>query len=261
MALNKEIWVNDIQQQLLPDNSFLTKGTDYSAFADAKTIHIPIEANSVNVEMDRAELPGIVNVSNDTEQSILMHHFTADPQRLFNPSDVELSYDKRTVYVRKIANGINQKIATHAIDAMNTAAESITGDTMRAKLLAVAKAMDLQDYPEQGRNVLLDAERYSQLLNELSEAQSIALNSLADAAKGIVGQFLGLNIFKRSTIKPTVGLLAWHDSAYKFALSPVEAYSNENDPTYYGTILSASVRFGCHIAKAWKYAFSTVEQG
>ena len=120
MALNKEIWANDIQTLLLPDNSFITKGTDYSVFADNNKIHIPVEAGEVNTEKDRSVLPGTVAQSNDTEKVITMHHYTTDPVSVFNPEDVELSYDKRQVITKKIADSLNKKMAESALEALMT---------------------------------------------------------------------------------------------------------------------------------------------
>lgn len=257
MALNKEIWASDIQEMLLPDNSFLTKGTDYSAFADAHTIHIPVEAGLVNVEVDRDTLPGTVGTTTEQCKEIDMHHFTTDPVRLFRPEDVELSYDKRRLVTEKIAKSINNKIADYALNLLRDcdgASEidlSHDSPSVKKALLMIANLFDSNNYPEQDRYVLMDAGAYAGLLQELSEVQNSAFLACADMKAGVVGQIYGLNILKRSVIKrngldddnPTL-MLAWHKSQYRFALGPVEVYSQENAPEYYGTILSASARFG-----------------
>ena len=251
MALNKEIWVNDIKEQLLPNNTFVTKGTDYSAFADAHTIHIPVEDGLVRVEVDRDDLPGTVSTSTEQRKEINMHHFTTDPVRLFRPEDVELSYDKRRLVTEKIAKSLNNKIATKAIELLSQNSTDINlPDTPSARkaLLALTKMFDRDNYPEQDRYVLMSADAYSALLNELSEVQTSAFLACADMKAGVVGQIYGLNILKRSDIGRayTAQMLAWHKSQYSFALGPVEVYSQENAPEYYGTILSASTRFGGH---------------
>ena len=246
MALNKEIWVSDIQRLLVPDNSFMTKGTDYSAFADNKQVHIPVEYGGVNTEIDRTVLPGSVTVSNDTEKVITMHHFTTDPVRLFNPEDVELSYDKRSVIVNKISEGLNKKIAEYALSQLRTIGAK-TGTNITTILRGVAQEFDQGDYPEQDRNVLLSAESYAKLLKELTDTQTNAFLSVANAATGVIGQIFGLNVFKRSSLGGSADAIAWHKRDYMFALAKPEVYSNENDPTFYGTILSASARFGCFV--------------
>ena len=254
MALNKEIWANDIQTLLLPDNSFITKGTDYSVFADNNKIHIPVEAGEVNTEKDRSVLPGTVAQSDDTEKVITMHHYTTDPVSVFNPEDVELSYDKRQVITKKIADSLNKKMAESALEALLTiGAQNGTASTSIVTVLRnVAKTFDQGDYPEEDRFVLLNAESYSKLLKELTDAQANAFLAVADAKSGVIGQIFGLNILTRSSFgsNSTAVAVAWHKRDYMFALAPVQTYTSEGDPTFYGTVLSASARFGCYVPEA-----------
>ena len=248
MALNKEIWVNDIKEMLLPDNSFVTKGENYSAFADNNTIHIPVETGNVNVEIDRSVLPGAISTTVETENYITMHHFTTDPQRVFRPGDIELSYDKRRLISKKIVDGLNNKIADYALGVL----AQIGGDSIAAsakvldKLAATALAFDQANYPDQERYVLLSAASYAKLLKELTDNQTNAFLSVANASTGVVGSVFGLNILKRSTLGTGVDVIKWHKSDYMFALGNIDIYTQENAPEYYGTILSASARFGAY---------------
>ncbi|MBR4326283.1 MAG: hypothetical protein IKP73_12230 [Bacteroidales bacterium] len=247
MALNKEIWASDIQQMLLPDNSFVTKGTDYSVFADNSEIHIPVEYGSVNTEIDRNVLPGTVTQQSDTERVIVMHHYTTDPVSVFNPEDVELSYDKRQVITRKIADSLNAKIAQTALATLAQFG-SKTGSKVLTVLRDIAKDFDKGDYPEQDRYVLLSADSYSALLKELTDAQTNSFLAVANAQNGIIGQIFGLNILKRSTLGDASAVaIAWHKRDYMYALAPVQTFASEGDPTFYGAVLSASARFGCYV--------------
>ena len=248
MALNKEIWVNDIKEQLLPDNTFVTKGTDYSAFADNHQIHIPVETGLINVEKDRSVLPGTVTTSNDTEAVITMHHFTTDPVRVYNPEDVELSYDKRRVITEKIAKSLNQKIAEEAISSLAFPTVGIypEDNNMLNVLKSQALYFDNCDYPESGRYVLLAATFYNMLLSNLTDVQTNAFLACADATTGVIGKIFGLNIMKRSSLGENVAFALWHESDYNFALSDVEIFTQENAPEYYGTVISASARFGVY---------------
>ena len=40
MALNKEVWLNQIQEGFYPDDSFLNKLSNYDAFVENNKIHI-----------------------------------------------------------------------------------------------------------------------------------------------------------------------------------------------------------------------------
>lgn len=260
MALNKEIWVNDIKPLLLPDNSFITKGTDYSAFADNKQIHIPVDTGSINVEVDRKVLPGEVTTTQAEEQSIYMHHFTTDPVRVYRPEDIELSFDKRAVIVKKIADSVNNKIAACAIGALETCGfTTASGNKVLEWVRAAALAFDQKDYPDTDRYLMLTADNYSKLLKELTDSQANAFLNVANASTGVLGQLFGFNILKRSSlghsyIVPSDApdsvdpgnpqFIAWHKRDYMFAMSDLEIFAQENAPEYYGTVISASVRFG-----------------
>jgi len=256
MALNKEIWVNDIKEQLLPDNTFVTKGTDYSAFADNHQIHIPVEVGLIDVEKDRTQFPASVTTSNDTEHVITMHNFTTDAVRISNPTDVELSYDKRRVITEKLAKSLNQRFIEDALFQIVAGTEDkvlYENDSTIEYLINVVKWFDEHNYPETDRYVLLSANAYSTLLKQLSEVQTNAFLSCADLKTGVIGNIFGLNIMKRSIAGAEgagVPAVFWHKRDYYFALSDLEIYTQENAPGYYGTVLSASVRFGAMFAPA-----------
>jgi hypothetical protein len=249
MALNKEIWVNDIKEQLLPDNTFVTKGTDYSAFADNHQIHIPVEANLVEVQSDRTQFPASVTTSHDAEHEITMHHYTTSPVRIVNPADVELCYDKRRVITEKLAKSLNQRFAEDALFVLaGRTREIVPADPSTIKYLTdVALYFDEFDFPETDRYVLLSASAYNHLLKELSEVQTNAFLASADLKTGVIGNIFGLNIMKRSHVNDGAADVMgcfWHKRDYYFALGDIEIYTQENAPEYYGTVISASVRFG-----------------
>ena len=113
-------------------------------------------------------------------------------------------------------------------------------------LRTVALEFDRRDYPEADRYVLLSAEAYSKLLKELTDAQTNAFLAVANASTGVIGGIFGLNILKRSTVGEDYNVISWHKRDYMYALGPTEIYTQENAPEYYGTIISASVRFGAY---------------
>ena len=40
MALNREVWIDQVKEGFYPDDSFLQKVTDYSQFVDHNRLHI-----------------------------------------------------------------------------------------------------------------------------------------------------------------------------------------------------------------------------
>jgi len=96
MAIQKEIWVKDIQDNLYKDNAFLN--TFSKADPDninGRTVHIPQSGKGGNVEKNRSVLPATVKKRTDTLESYQINEFTSDPMLIPNADTVELSYDKR----------------------------------------------------------------------------------------------------------------------------------------------------------------------
>jgi hypothetical protein len=252
MALNKEIWVNDIREFLLPDNTFVTKGTDYSAFADNHQIHIPLGTSFVETEKDRTQFPASVSALNESEDVITMHHFTTNPVRIFNPEDVELSFDKRSVITKRLAESINQSIALEVVNTISAiSGHSVPPDDNVLELMReIALEFDHACVPESGRYVMMNATAYSKLLKNLTDVQTNAFLACADLKSGVIGNIYGLNVMKNFYVTGaqqnniSVDIIYWHKDDYYFALSDVEIYSQENAPEYYGPVISASVRFG-----------------
>ena len=95
MALNKQIWLSTIVENLYADNSFATKSVDDSAFVVNKTVHIPNAGAPSKVVTNRTEKPAKVSQRTDNELTYDMDELTTDPIYIPNIDTVELSYDKR----------------------------------------------------------------------------------------------------------------------------------------------------------------------
>ena len=96
MALNKEIWVNDIVENFFPDDSFVKKSRDHSAFVEGKTVHVPNTGSPAQVTKNLNSFPATVGSRTDNDLSYDMGVFYAAPIVLNKAEDVELSYDKRS---------------------------------------------------------------------------------------------------------------------------------------------------------------------
>ena len=67
MALNREIWINTITENFYPDNSFMAKSIDDSAFVNNKTVHIPNAGKPSSVVINRSEKPAKIKEREDTD--------------------------------------------------------------------------------------------------------------------------------------------------------------------------------------------------
>jgi hypothetical protein len=66
MALIKEIWVNDIQESLNENASFLPYSVDHSAYVAFGTVHVPQSGANPTIEVNPSSFPLTINQRTDT---------------------------------------------------------------------------------------------------------------------------------------------------------------------------------------------------
>lgn len=281
MAIQREIWMSSIVEGLFADNSFLSKAFNADEFVNmGKTVHIPNAGAASKSKKNRTEFPATVKTRDDVDLTFNLDEFTTEPIRIAHADTVELSYNKRESVLRQdkaalqedVANAIllswlpakEQCIRTSGekVVAYTSAATGVRKGLCKVDVLALMTKFNADNIPQEGRYLLLDAQMYSQLLNDLTNQENQAFLSSANAQKGILGKLYSFNVMMRSTVgvytdaltlKDTnaqgaatdcAAGLAWHENSVCRALGEVNAFENEKDPTYYGDIYSFLVRAG-----------------
>lgn len=279
MALNKEIWIGTLVEDFLPNNSFISHSTDHSGYVDNKTVHVPNGGAAPKVTKNRKNFPAAITERDDTDLTYNLDKYDTPPILVQNLDVVELSYDKRTSILAQSKRALQDFVimdilknwaakAGHTVATLGSSEAAHVHTTATgsrkamdaATVLAVKKQMDAEDVPADGRCMLLDAIMYNQLLNSLTSAENVNFLAGADPVRGVLGTYLGFNFFMRSSVlKTTSGGalktgndaatdcaagLAWHPGSVSRALGSVEAFESENDPTYYGSIISFAMRAG-----------------
>jgi hypothetical protein len=133
-----------------------------------------------------------------------------------------------------------------------------------ADLKAAQKLMDKQDVPLQDRYVLMSADMYDQITDEMTPTQYRDFSNAYDVTKGIMGEIYGFKIMKRSYVlaydnvaTPVVkqpgaagaatdndAVLVWQKNMVERAKGEVKFFEDLGSSTYYGDIYSALVRMG-----------------
>lgn len=278
MALNKEIWESSIVEGLFADNSFLARALNHSSFVNFKTVHVPNAGSAPEVTKNRSQYPAQAGNRTDYDLTYNLNEFTTEPIHITNVEEVELSYDKRQSILGATQAALKEAVAKDVLKAWVPSGYTLvktTGDAVAhhlasqtgnrkkltlADIVAVKKEFDKANLPQEGRCILLDYEMYSELLDALSAVQSNAFLASADTARGIVGKLYGFDFYMRSEVLRTVAAgtslaasaaatdqaagIAWCDKCVSIAQGAVEIFAAENDPTYYGDIVSALVRAG-----------------
>lgn len=281
MAVNKEIWIDDLQENFFPDDSFVANSVDDSEYVDNKKVHIPNAGAPSKVEKNRPSLPATIKTRTDADLEYGIDEFTTDPIRLTNVEMVELAYDKRHSILKNDKEELQRAVHMSILRSwvkdcqaiVRTSGEgakahtSATATGQRRKITAndilqLTTLFNKQEIPREGRYLLLDSDMYLELVGTISEADKVNFFASADAQKGIMGKLYGFIILERSSVlvaqangtileegaeaqanEVAVGV-AWHKSCVSRAMGEVKMFDNTNDPTYYGDIYSFLMRSG-----------------
>jgi len=206
---------------LFPDNSFAAKSIDHSEFVDNITVHVPnagappavtedvpTDGSAVTVAPRRTDVPLDYNITS----------WRVGPIRITKAEEVELSYNKRESVIKGFRDALQGKIFAELLKnwypsggtaiattgaAAAATAPSATGTrkaVTKKDILSLRTQFDKWDMPLEGRNLLLDADMYAQLLDALTETQSAAFLASANAQTGLVGKLYGFDVYLRSTV-------------------------------------------------------------
>lgn len=298
MAIQKEIWTATIIAGLFASNSFMSKAFNADEYVNqGKIVHIPQAGAPSTVVKNRTSLPASVSKRTDTDLTYTLGEFTTNPVLIPHADTVELSYDKRESVLRQDKLALADAVAKSFIYAWSPAATNCietTGDAVaaytpsgtgqrcavcKADILALMTKFNETDIPQEGRYLLLDAQMYSQLLNDLTKSEVMAFLATADTQNGVLGKLYSFNIMMRSKVAiysaaktkkewsdeaaatDLAAGLAWHDQSVCRALGEVKAFENEGDPTYYGDCYSFLVRAGGSIMRSDSLGVYALVQG
>lgn len=220
MAIQKEIWMAAIVEQLFADNSFMSKAFNADEYVNnGKIVHIPNAGAASGVAKNRAELPAAVTKRVDSDVTFNLDEFTTNPILIPNADTVELSYSKRESVLRQDKQRLLDEIANEFIfcwsptlnknfvetsgSATPAYVDKATGTRKaftKADVLELMVKMNVDGLPQEGRYLLLDAQMHAQLLESLTESQANAFLACANAQQGIIGKLYGFNIMLRATV-------------------------------------------------------------
>ncbi|MDN4754442.1 hypothetical protein QYZ87_07865 [Porphyromonadaceae bacterium W3.11] len=254
MALQTEIWINDIIEGLFADNSFLSRSVDHSDYVKERVVHVPNAGKSRGVKKNRSSYPAVVEQREDIDLTYMIDEYTTDPVHITDKDKVELSYDKRQSVIRQDKSELHEEVAKGILENWVPKKEAgqmnlIGSKFTRQDLSAIRKKFNKEGVPQKGRCVLLDPDSEGDLLDSLTESQAQAYHSAVDVERGVVGKILGFEILTPRPMPTGVKALAWHPNSLSRAMGDVKAFDNSNDATYYGDVLSFLLRAGGSIIR------------
>lgn len=284
MAVQKEVWVDYIIENLFKDNSFLQYCFNESDnVLNGVVVHIPQAGAKPNVVKNRGSLPATVVQRTDTDVTYPLDSFTTDPILIKDAEKKEVSYDKMGSVLDEHIQALSETIGDYILNywAPTTAATIIrttgaadavalsTGATGTRKAL---KATDLRKaqatmnklgIPKNDRWALIPDDMLSQLLADTTLTAS-QIQLLTDLKEGQIARLFGFNILTRvnagvydnsgtpapksvgaaSATSDNLAVLCWQKNAVAKAMGEVKFFERTDDPTFYGDVYSAEVRMG-----------------
>lgn len=227
MALEKQIWLSDIEKNLYANDQFmqLVGKDDSSSSIDEKnkTIHIPQSGNKPNVVKNRGSVPAAISQRTDTEVTYDASSYSTDPILIKDYDDVAfLSYDKRMDvlgdHIKTLGNTIANVTlynwgSTLSTNIVRTSGGNSTGSLVHSTASGNRKLTTLADLTA-GRKILdgqnLGAGRifmlcptnmyWNDLLAITEFTKALDFGGKAVLPDGSLPNVLGMSVLTRSSI-------------------------------------------------------------
>lgn len=299
MALQKEVWISDIQETLFQGSEFIMQGTDHSAFVSNKVVHVPQSGSMSAIEKNRSSLPATIAQRTDTELTYTLNDYTTDPVLITDLDELQTSYAKRQSVLRQHLDALNERIGNEvAYEWAPSGSTSLvlrtTGGATSLKPNAtatgtrnlitkedvskMARKLDLDNVPKNDRILLLPTSMYY----ELFSTDALIRNDFGRALNMVNGQateIFGMKVFVRpqvvlfndTTGKKAVGsadavtdcygAIAFQKNAVAQALGSIKVFANEDLPEYYGSVFSAQVFHGAKMLRSDNKGVVAMAQG
>ncbi len=221
MALQKEQWLSDIQENLFKDNAIIARATNHDGFVNYKTVHVPQAGANPTITKNLGAFPATITQRTDSELTYSMDTYYVQPIHIEAGQETAfLSYDKRMSILNQHVSTLEDVLTNNALykwapsgatrqvrttgTAVGTAlAPSATGTRNAITLADILKAksiLDSENVPAAGRVLLLPSDMYNaQLLAiaDVYQAQSYGVSALPS---GVVTRIHGFDVMIRSTV-------------------------------------------------------------
>jgi hypothetical protein len=287
MAITREIWTQDIIDNLFKNNDWAARAFNADMYVLlGKVVHIPVAGAPSAIKKNVTVFPVNAVKRTDTDITYAIDTFYSTPRHIENIEKYELSYDKRQSALGEDQSALIQAAMdsllyrwaplvanTVLTDGADTAA-TLSGAAGNRKsftktaFAAIKLKMDAANIDSNGRLCILTAHHYNQFLASLSDPERVDVGRVADLKTGIVGQYLGFQIYMRSEVlryrgaDNVIAVVDEQDDAYvadvddraaslfyqekcvERAKGSVEIFDNPSRAEYYGDIYSMEVRLG-----------------
>lgn len=272
MALNKEIWINQILSGFYPDDSFLQKVVNYSEFVENNRLHVPAAGIDPKVLINNTTYPIKVVEREDEDNEIPLAKFETENTIVRRPDAIEYSYNKLESVIGQHRATLRKSVAMKAAhayaptsDTPDTPVILTTGAAVNgrrrltfADILTLKERFDAAEIPLTDRYLILHPSHVTDLLLEDLKL----FKDLTQIEDGEPHKFAGFGCYQFAqmpTYKDVKGVLTKFpfadDASAQFASvalyakevmkadGDIHMYASVDDPKERGTIVGFDKRF------------------
>lgn len=271
MALNKEVWINQIKENFYPDDSFLNVVVNLSEFVENDKIHMPSAGIDPAVLINNTTYPIQIHERTDTDNVAVLDKFETENTHVHRPDAIEYSYNKLESVIRQHRSTLRAAVAKKAIhayapsgDTESTPVILTTGSVNNGRkimlfddILTLKERFDDAQIPLEKRCLVLHPKHVSDLLK--SDIQFF--KELTELENGTPKKFAGFSTYqfpfmpqyktvegelKKAAFGTTDGYfasVAFQADEVMKADGDIYMYSREDDPEVRGTIVGFDKRF------------------
>jgi len=221
MAIQKEVWLDLIQDNLYKGQEFMTMSVNLDSEVGNKTVHIPQSGANPSVEKNRSSFPASITERTDTLLSFGLDNYTTDPIRVRRLEELQTSYNKMESVMGSHLAVLNERMGdetayawapttdatlvlrtTGSASALNLPNATATGTRLivtKDDIKRMAQKLDKDNMPKNGRKLLMPVDMYYELFSDADLLSTEKMGQLA-LPNGVVNRLFGFDIMVRSTV-------------------------------------------------------------
>ena len=117
MAIEKQIWIDQIKEEFTPDTSFLSASDDLSELVEHNKINLAAAGVDPEVLIDNTTYPVATKSREDVPIEVLLHTLDTENTVVRNIEEMESSYKKMESVIRGHRRSLQSKAAMFAANA------------------------------------------------------------------------------------------------------------------------------------------------
>ena len=250
MGLQKEVWIAGIQENPIPDNSFVFASTDKSEYVENNKLHLAEAGVEPEVHENyfagsETDLP--IATITDIPNEVVLNTYSTDRTRHRNLQEIELQYNKRASVTNRHKVALAKNIGVRAAFAWSPAVDNAYNKILVVgagkfidsviKMKAFYRGLDIYD----NLNICLTAEHMSMIEQEDYKLYK----QILDGAKTLYGfkifHYNKTALYTAANVKKPFGTVkAVDDKNCSFTWCSDETFRCFGDTELFETIRSAA---------------------